>query len=148
MVTIADEPFDSIDAQALIGELDDYLGSLYPPEENFLELPSAEVFLMARDEHGEAVGCCALRLLDEDEGEVKRMYVRRQARGLGIGMLLLRELEAEALSRGLTRLVLEVGGRQTDALAVYARAGFSPIPRFGPYVDAPSSCCLAKDLAI
>jgi GNAT superfamily N-acetyltransferase len=147
VVTIADEPFDSTDARELIAELDTYLGTLYPPEENFLELPSADVFLMARDEHAQALGCCALRILEEGDGEVKRMYVRPHARRLGVGRHLLQELEAAARRRGVTRLVLEVGGRQTDALTVYSRAGFSPIPRFGPYVDASNSRCLAKQLS-
>jgi GNAT superfamily N-acetyltransferase len=58
-------------------------------------------------------------------------------------------LEAEARRLGAIRLVLETGPRQPEAIALYSRAGFSPIPLFGDYLNSPHpelSVCMAKDL--
>jgi putative acetyltransferase len=75
------------------------------------------------------------------------MYVSADVRGQGIGRDLLTRLEAAARALGLSRLVLETGIRQTEALALYRRAGFTDIPAYGEYASSPStSVCLAKTL--
>ena len=74
------------------------------------------------------------------------MYVESGARGRGIGHALLVAIEGEARALGLTRLVLETGDRQHDALVLYERAGFVRIPAFGEYVGSPLSVCMAKAL--
>jgi putative acetyltransferase len=97
-----------------------------------------------------AVGCGAVRRLDaggdKGDAEVKRMYVVPSARGRGVGRSVLAALEAEGRRLGATRLVLEMGGRQPEARALYDRAGFRVIPAFGEYVGKPLSICLAKIL--
>jgi GNAT superfamily N-acetyltransferase len=95
---------------------------------------------------GAPVGCGAVRRIGEGTGEIKRMYVVPAERGCGIGRVLLTSLEREAQALGLSQLVLETGTRQTAALAMYARAGFSLVPAFGEYVDSPLSVCMKKDL--
>jgi len=145
VLIVAPEPLDSSDAQRLIAELDAFLTELYPPEDNFLELPSADVFLVARDE-GVAVGCGAVRFIDGTTAEIKRMYVSPAARGAGIGHRLLTDLESFAVDAGATRLVLETGERQLDALALYERFGFTVIPCFGEYAASKTSVCLEKTL--
>jgi GNAT superfamily N-acetyltransferase len=93
------------------------------------------------------VGCGALRLLDFDTAELKRMYVSPLHRGQGIGQGLVAALEAEARALGVRRLVLETGVRQAAALALYRAAGFQPIPLFGEYCLSPeTSVCLGKEL--
>ena len=102
------------------------------------------------------MGCGALRRLRDTElvrelgpqvGELKRMYVARELRGQGIGRALLDRLEAEARTLGLTRLVLETGTRQVEALALYRRAGFTAIPAYGEYAaSSTTSVCLEKAL--
>ncbi len=72
------------------------------------------------------------------------MFVRSEERGRGIGRALLAALEAEARRLGLTRLVLETGVRQLEAIALYESAGFSRIPPFGEYVGSPLSVCMVK----
>ena len=145
MLTIAAEPLDSGDARRLIGELDHHLNSLYSPEENFLELPTADVFLIARD-GAEPVGCGAVRFLDGTTAEVKRMYVAPAARGRGVGRQIVDELEAFAIRAGARRLVLETGVLQPEAIALYERTGFVVIPCFGEYASAPRSVCYEKRL--
>jgi len=68
-------------------------------------------------------------------------------RGQGIGRALLAQLEAEAHTLGLARLVLETGTRQAEALALYRRSGFTEIPAYGEYsASHTTSVCLAKAL--
>jgi GNAT superfamily N-acetyltransferase len=139
------EPLDGPEAQRLIAELDAHLQALYPPDENFLELPTADLFLVARLD-GAAVGCGAVRFIDAETAEVKRMYVAPRARRAGVGRKLLDELEAFARASGAARLVLETGERQQEALALYERGGFAMIPCFGEYAASKSSRCFEKVL--
>jgi len=67
-------------------------------------------------------------------------------RGRGVGLAVLHALEAEARRLGIRRLVLETGVRQHEALALYQRVGYSPIPPFGEYLGSPLSLCLGKEL--
>ncbi|GAA2787026.1 GNAT family N-acetyltransferase [Crossiella cryophila] len=111
--------------------------------------PSAadiEVFLLARDADGQAVGCGALRLLGPDSVEIKRMYVTPSARGSGVAVAVLRALENEARRRGLRTLLLETGTAQPDAMRFYEREGYRPIENFGVYVGSELSRCYRRDL--
>jgi putative acetyltransferase len=145
VLTISAEALSSADARRLIGELDDHLNSLYPPEDNFTELPTADAFLIARIDDV-AVGCGAVRFLDAETAEVKRMYVAPSARGRGVGRQLLDELEMFARGRGAHRLVLETGPLQIEALAMYERAGFGSTPCWGEYAHGKNSLCFEKVL--
>ncbi|MEQ0561962.1 GNAT family N-acetyltransferase [Amycolatopsis sp. NEAU-NG30] len=111
--------------------------------------PTAEtiaVFLVARDADGAAVGCGGLRLLDPGSGEIKRMYVEPRVRGTGVATALLRALEDHARRLGLTRLLLETGTGQPDAIRFYEREGYTPIELYGPYRGSAISRCFARDL--
>jgi len=103
------------------------------------------VFLVVRSA-GRPVGCGAVRRLDAQTAEIKRMYVVTDFRGQGVARRLLAALESESAALGISRLVLETGVRQPEALALYERAGFSRIPAFGEYVGSPLSVCMAKRL--
>jgi GNAT superfamily N-acetyltransferase len=140
-------------SRALIDSLNAELSVLYPePGATHFNLSTQEVadrrgtFLVVyRD--GTPVGCGALRLLDTDTAELKRMYVSPAARGRGLGRRLVAALEAEARALGVCRLVLETGIRQTAALALYRATGFHEIPLYGEYCLSPqTSVCLGKDL--
>ena len=105
--------------------------------------PGRGVFLVAYAQ-GVAVGCGATRLNDPHTAEIKRMYVLPAYRGRGIAGAVLTALEAHAKTLGAKALVLESGERQPESLAVYRRAGFREIPRFGEYLDSPLSLCMGK----
>jgi putative acetyltransferase len=156
------EPLTSEVASALIAALNTELSGQYPePGATHFTLDADDVapgngaFVVARW-FGRPVGCGALRNLRDPAlvrelgahvGELKRMYVAPEARGQGVGWKLLDRLEAEARAFGLTRLVLETGTRQTQALALYRRAGYAEIPAYGEYVASPgTSVCMAKAL--
>src|SRR6266550_3825417 len=132
-VTIEAEPFESPDARRLIAELDAHLASRYPPEQRFGPnlkpaqiAPGIGTFVIARAD-GKAVGCGALRVLDETTAEVKRMYVEPALRGRGVAKEMLEHLEAVAATMGAHKLVLETGVYQEEAIGLYVRAGFRQI---------------------
>ena len=109
--------------------------------------PGHGLFLLARLD-GDSVGCGAIRMLDNQDAEIKRMYVKPEARGNGVARNVLHELEAEARRLGAKRMILETGFRQVEALALYRHNGFEEIPRYEPYVDAEHSVCMAKQLVV
>lgn len=146
------EPFDSPDARRLIAALDSGLSQLYPPEQRFGPNLKAEhlhggqgAFLVARA-GGRAVGCGAIRVLNPTTAEVKRMYVEPDHRGRGVGWAVLTGLEAAARQLSVHRLVLETGVYQEAAIALYRRAGFTPIDCWGEYASSPTSLCYEKTL--
>lgn len=146
------EPIDSPAAAELIRALNDELLRLYPePGGTHFRLEAEEVaegqgafFVVYLG--AEAVGCGAVRVIGGASAEIKRMYVRPANRGRGAGAALLAALESEARRLGATRVVLETGDRQREALAFYQRAGYAEIPRFGEYVNSPLSHCMGKEL--
>lgn len=91
-------------------------------------------------------GCGCFKNYDADTVEMKRMFVRPEARGNGISRKVLAELEKWAKELGFKHTVLETGSKQTEALALYHKAGYNQIPVYGPYVDLPDSICFKKDL--
>jgi putative acetyltransferase len=148
VIAIAAERPDQTEIAALLRSSDEYMASLYPAESNHLldiaSLLRPEVtFLVARVD-GRALGCAAL--VDSGEGwaEVKRMFVSPAARGRKLGRRLLESLETIAGARGATKLRLETGGRQPEALALYASAGFLEIGPFGQYRPDPLSIFMEK----
>lgn len=95
---------------------------------------------------GAPVAIGALRPLSPELVEVKRMYVRADHRGHGHARAVLAELEAWAVALGATRARLETGVRQRAAIALYRRAGYAPIPNYGPYVGVSTSVCFERTL--
>lgn len=77
---------------------------------------------------------------------MKRVYVVPDARGRGLARRMLAEVERTAASAGRTRMVLETGLRQPEAIGLYQSAGYHPIAPFGAYRDDPLSRCFAKEL--
>jgi DNA-binding MarR family transcriptional regulator/predicted GNAT family N-acyltransferase len=84
--------------------------------------------------HGRPIGCGALKRLDSETGEIKRMWVAPDARGLGVAKRMLEALEARALQVGMTRIRLDTNRALTQAQEMYRRAGYREI---APYNDNP-----------
>ena len=84
---------------------------------------------------GQAAGCAALRRFDAQRGEAKRLYVRPEFRGRGVGRALLDWVVAEARGMGYREMVGDTIPQMAVALAMYDRAGFE---RTGPYAEAPT----------
>jgi GNAT superfamily N-acetyltransferase len=138
------------EAASLLEELDRDLRKRYPDHcihgVQLAELEDGKgAFVVARLD-GRPVGCGAIRRLEEGIGEVKRMYVRPEARRRGVARLVLAKLEDTAGALGLHILRLETGTLQPESIALYETHGYRPIPRFGEYADDPFSVCFEKAL--
>ncbi|WP_329237464.1 GNAT family N-acetyltransferase [Actinoallomurus sp. NBC_01490] len=95
---------------------------------------------------GLPVGHLVLRPAAEGDLELKRMYVIPPYRGKGVAGALLRTAEEEARRRGARRIVLQTGDRQPDAVRLYEREGYTPIPILPGYETLWFSRCFAKAL--
>jgi ribosomal protein S18 acetylase RimI-like enzyme len=96
--------------------------------------PAGEL-LLARDIHGEPLGCVGLRpITPESCCEMKRLYVSPQGRGLGLGRALIDAIVGEAVRIGYHEMRLDTLPAMVEALALYRKAGFMPIE---PYYDTP-----------
>ncbi|HEY7850349.1 MAG TPA: GNAT family N-acetyltransferase [Ktedonobacterales bacterium] len=141
---------DTADAQLLIAELEAQLEPLYPRESRHglsveqLMAEDVAFFLLRWD--GAPASCGGVRLFGGDYGEVKRMYVRPQFRGLGFGKQMLNHLADYTRARGVDLLRLETGIHQAEAIGLYERMGFRQIPPFGAYTDDPLSLFYEKRL--
>ena len=134
----------------MIDELDTLLEPLYPRESRHgysVEKLLAEgvAFFLIRV-NGVPAGCGAVKLVGSEYAEVKRMYVRPQFRGIGLGKLMLRHLSDYTQARGIELLRLETGIHQPAALGLYERSGFRLIPPFGEYREDPLSRFYEKRL--
>ncbi|GAB2856236.1 GNAT family N-acetyltransferase [Actinoallomurus bryophytorum] len=92
---------------------------------------------------GLPIGHLALRRAGDDV-ELKRMYVVPPYRGTGAAVALLRAAEEAARTLRVRRIILQTGDRQPDAVRLYERHGYTPIPVFPPYEDVPFSRCYQK----
>lgn len=106
-------------------------------------------------EDGKPVGGGAIRKysgaekggLEEKTAELKRVFVRPEFQGRGIGTKLVSLLMEWAEELGYKRMLLETGKLLTESCAVYRKLGFEVITNYGPYADMTESLCMAKKLS-
>ena len=103
------------------------------------------VFLVAWFD-GKPASCGGLRKLHDGTAEVKRMYAEPWARRRGLGRLILGELEAAARRLGYSKIKLETGIRQPEAIAFYESSGFVRCAAYGEFAESPLSVCFEKVL--
>jgi DNA-binding MarR family transcriptional regulator/GNAT superfamily N-acetyltransferase len=96
--------------------------------------PPAGLFLLATL-YAEPVGCGVLKFHPDAPAHLKRMWVAREVRGLGLGRRLLAELEAQATAHGARTLQLETHNALNEAIGLYRTAGYREVPAFNdePY---------------
>jgi DNA-binding MarR family transcriptional regulator/GNAT superfamily N-acetyltransferase len=95
--------------------------------------PPAGIFVVARL-GGRPLGCGALKRKDRRIGEVKRMWVASDLRGLGVGRRILEALETHALAFGLRTLRLETNRTLAEAQALYRSCRYVEV---APFNDEP-----------
>lgn len=111
--------------------------------------PGGAILIARR--RGEAVGCIAMRPIEAMAGdpapvcEMKRMYVRPTARGLGLGRLLAAALLEQARARGYRMMKLDTESDFAAAVGLYRSLGFVEIPR---YNDDPMPSTMWMGLAL
>jgi putative acetyltransferase len=150
-VQIAREDPRQADVTHLVKALDTMFEALYPAESNHLldieTLARPDIRFFVLREKGLALGCGAL-WLHGDYGEVKRVYIKPEARGRKLGHVILKRLEEEARALGLGLLRLETGIKQPEALGLFKTFGFVICGAFGDYpTDDPNSVFMEKRIA-
>lgn len=96
--------------------------------------------------HGNPVACGAIRPLEGDVAELKRVFVKVDFRGRGFSKAIVNELERQARARGYRVMRLETGVRQPEAISLYESLGYHRIPNYGEYRDSGLSVCFQKKL--
>ncbi len=95
---------------------------------------------------GRPAGGGAIRAYDETTTELKRVFVRPEYQGKGIGSALVSRLIEWATELGYKKMILETGELLAESCHVYAKLGFQKIPNYGAYVNMRESLCMGKDL--
>lgn len=94
------------------------------------------------------LGIGAFQRLNDTDAEIKSMHTLPEARGQGLGEMMLLHLLEEARGRGFTQISLETGVTEHFAPArrLYARHGFAPCGPFGSYRRDPHSVFMTRTL--
>ena len=94
--------------------------------------PAGELLLAKRGDH--VLGCIGLKpLAPPDVAEIKRLFVRPQARGTGVAKALVADVLKLAESRGYREVKLDTLAEMAPAIALYRSFGFAPIPPYGSH---------------
>jgi ribosomal protein S18 acetylase RimI-like enzyme len=151
MIVITIEDPATPDASSLMEELSEALAKITGDsgkssfDPNDVRADNAR-FVVARNSRGQALGCGAFRPLQEGIAEVKRMYTRQHA--AGVGSAILSFLEHEARELGYLALQLETRIVNERAVNFYERRGYEKIPNFGKYIGNPNAVCFGKQLNV
>lgn len=152
---VAQVGFLDADTQRLVEQVQAEYVVLYggpdtsPIEDGVFDPPRGAFFLGYLGDEPVAMGGWRLRpdvhvLGATGAAEIKRMYVAPAARGAGHARTMLAHLESTAALSGAEVMILETGLAQPEAIALYESSGYTPVPGFGYYKDAPLSRCFGK----
>lgn len=151
MITLLRTDSTNADFRQLVGQLDAYLtirngdSDAFYAQFNQITLLRQAVVAYA---DGAPVSCGAIKPFDERTTEVKRMYVLPGYRGRGIAGRVLAELEQWSCELGFSVCVLETARSFEDAVGLYAKHGYAPIPNYGQYAGVENSVCMQKELLL
>ena len=108
-------------------DMQGYDDELIHPERKY-GLPDGRLYLVRQGDV--PVGCIALRRLDDERCEMKRLYIRPAFRGHGLGERLVRRIIDDARNIGYRCILLDTLPFLTTAIALYRRLGFVDTPRY------------------
>ena len=94
-------------------------------------LPEGAILLAKQGDH--VLGCIALKRLVPSIAEIKRLYLRPQARGQGVAKALVGAMLKEAAELGYARVNLDTLPQMETAIALYRSFGFEDIPPYGSH---------------
>jgi GNAT superfamily N-acetyltransferase len=154
-------PYTHPVVQALVEEVQQEYVARYggpdgaPMEEEMFDPPTGAFYVAFRGDEPVATGAWRTRDGDEDVAgalggsrvaEIKRMYVRADARRAGVARAVLTHLETTAAEAGADVLVLETGTAQPEAIRLYESSGNVRVAPFGYYKGYPSARHFGKRL--
>jgi DNA-binding MarR family transcriptional regulator/ribosomal protein S18 acetylase RimI-like enzyme len=98
-----------------------------------LRAPTGTMVVAHSDQ--QPVACGAIMRIDDSTGEIKRMWVHPEWRGVGLGQRMLTHLEARARELGYSRVVLDTNSTLVEAISMYEGSGYDTIERYNdnPY---------------
>jgi len=140
----------NVDFRSLVKDLDAHLAVTDEDEHDFYHqyngLDAIKHVVMAYEDDT-PIACGAIKAYDDSTMEVKRMFTAEAARGRGVAVKVLDELEAWSRELGYTRCLLETGKRQPYAIRLYQKCGYQVVPNYGQYVGMDNSVCMEKTLS-
>ncbi|MGH8110000.1 MAG: GNAT family N-acetyltransferase [Arenimonas sp.] len=146
---------DDLSGPEIAALLQEHLQSMKqhsPPESvhalDMDKLRRPEITFWTAWQHGELLGCCAIKQLDARHGEIKSMRTSSRHLRKGVAATLLKHLVDEAFRRGYERLSLETGSMDAFAPArkLYADSGFEFCGPFAEYIEDPYSVFMTRKL--
>jgi ribosomal protein S18 acetylase RimI-like enzyme len=111
-----------------------------------LDEPSDDLVMLVASEDGAELGCLGLRFVARPFAEVKRVYVRPEARGRGVAQALMAEAERVAREHDAVTMRLDVREDLVEARALYKKVGYVETEPFND--DLYVAYWLVKDLAV
>jgi GNAT superfamily N-acetyltransferase len=149
MIKIIRTDAADIDFRDLVKQLDADLaikdGKDHVFYSQFNSLDKIHHVVLAYDDNTPA-GCGAIKKYSADTMEIKRMFVLPDQRRKGIAAAVLAELEQWAAELSYAKCILETGKKQPEAIALYKKKGYQPIPNYGQYIGVDNSVCFEKTL--
>jgi GNAT superfamily N-acetyltransferase len=147
---LRDEPYDGPSAQQLIDAVQqEYVVRYGSPDTTPVDpaefAPPGGRFVVGYLDT-DAVAMGGVRRIDDDTVEIKRMYVVPEQRGRGLSRVVLAHLESLAHQLGATRILLETGQKQPEAMRLYETAGYERVDGFGHYKCEPDSVSYGKTI--
>jgi len=135
----------------LCHSLDAFLNELVDGEENraeyvpFNALDDIHDVIVVYDEDI-PVGCASFKKYDDENVEVKRVFIKETYRGKGISKKLMQMLENLAKEKGYISIILESGEPLFTAMGLYRSIGYQVIVNYGQYMNMSDSICMKKVL--
>lgn len=102
-------------------------------------------FIAIDSDTDQIVGCVALRALTDDTVEMKRLYVRPETRGTGLGKKLAEVIVSVGTAMGYSYMVLDTMLEMKAAQSLYQSMGFQEIPAYADQ-DLTKVVCFGKTL--
>jgi len=135
--------------RALVTELDAELDERYGAQMEFFgqynHSSDIETALIASLD-GERAGCGCFKPYSDNTVEIKRIFVPKRFRGMGVARAVMAELESWARELGYEFAILETGVLQPEAIRLYEAAGYERIPNYPPYENVTESVSFRKVL--
>ena len=137
------------DFQLLISNLDQELWNELNEDQDiydkFNKVDEIDTAVLIYADHQPAA-CGCFKKFDDETVEIKRMYVQKEFRGIGLSKKVLSELERWAIEKGYHSAILETSIHFKVAQQLYRTNGYEIISNYPPYIGLTESVCMKKEL--